>query len=192
MVSDSIPKNSFGWEYKRRSSLCTHAFHCTDSKDPDIHFLDRWMLKTKTHPACTIYEDGMWLPQWFGFKNSHVHKNLTQNGGAKRSSWGRQNKKNMCSSSTIALRKALLQTTMSQQFLLGYPWGSMNVSLKWKQIISDLLRWSVIHFISPFFIALVDPCCDDLGPVPWRSMTVKWWQSSQSSRHSTIGTASLA
>ena len=31
--SNSIPpKNSFGWEYKPRSSLCTHAFHRTDSK----------------------------------------------------------------------------------------------------------------------------------------------------------------
>ena len=26
---------------KPRSSLCTHAFHRTDSKDPDIHVLDR-------------------------------------------------------------------------------------------------------------------------------------------------------
>ena len=58
-----FPQNSFGWEYKLRSSLCTHAFHCTD-KDPDIHVLDEWMLATKTHPACTIHEDGMWLPQW--------------------------------------------------------------------------------------------------------------------------------
>ena len=28
----------------------------------------------------------------------------------------------------------------------------------------------------------------DLGPVSWRPTTVKWWQSSQSNRHSTIGT----
>ena len=34
------PKNSFGWEYKPRFSLCTHAFHRTDSKDPDVHVLD--------------------------------------------------------------------------------------------------------------------------------------------------------
>ena len=56
------PKNSFGWEYKPRSSLCTHAFHRMDSKDPDIHVLDGWMPATKTHPARTIHEDGMWLP----------------------------------------------------------------------------------------------------------------------------------
>ena len=54
--------NSFGWEYKPRSSLCTHAFHLTDSKDPDVHVLDGWMPATKTHPARTIHEDGMWLP----------------------------------------------------------------------------------------------------------------------------------
>ena len=56
------PKNSFGWEYKPRSSLCTHAFHCTDSKDPDVHVLDGWMPATKPHPARTIHKDGMWLP----------------------------------------------------------------------------------------------------------------------------------
>ena len=56
------PKNSFGWEYKPRSSLCIHAFHRTDSKDPDVHVLDGWMPATKTHPARTIHEDGMWLP----------------------------------------------------------------------------------------------------------------------------------
>ena len=55
------PKNYFGWEYKPRSSLCTHAFHRTDSKDPDVH-MDGWMPATKTHPARTIHEDGMWLP----------------------------------------------------------------------------------------------------------------------------------
>ena len=58
-----FPKNSFEWEYKLRSSLCTHAFYRSDSKDPDIHVLDGWMLATKTHPACTIHKDGMWLPQ---------------------------------------------------------------------------------------------------------------------------------
>ena len=57
-----FPQNSFGWEYKPRSSLCIHAFHRTDSKDPDIHVLDGWMPATKTHPARTIHEDGMWLP----------------------------------------------------------------------------------------------------------------------------------
>ena len=30
----------FPLEYKPRSSLCIHAFHRTDSKDPDVHVLD--------------------------------------------------------------------------------------------------------------------------------------------------------
>ena len=64
MVSDSISQNSFGWEYKPSSSLWTHAFHCTDSTNPDIHVLDGWMPATKTHPACTIHGDKMWLPLW--------------------------------------------------------------------------------------------------------------------------------
>ena len=32
-----------------------HAFRRTNSKDPDIHVLDRWMLTTNAHPACTIH-----------------------------------------------------------------------------------------------------------------------------------------
>ena len=59
-----FPKNSFGWEYKPRSSLCTHAFHRMDSKDPDSHVLDGWMLATKTHPACTIHERLPHLEFW--------------------------------------------------------------------------------------------------------------------------------
>ena len=32
-------------------SFCTHAFHRTDSKDPDLHDLDELMLATKTPPS---------------------------------------------------------------------------------------------------------------------------------------------
>ena len=98
MVSDSIPPNSFRSEYKPRSSQCTHTFHRTDSKDPDIHVLDGWMPATKTHPACTIHEDGMWLPQWLDEKktNGHICKNLTQNGEPQRYSWGTQKKTKRC------------------------------------------------------------------------------------------------
>ena len=42
-VLTPFPQNSFGWGYKPRSSLYSHAFHRTDSKDPDIHVLDGWM-----------------------------------------------------------------------------------------------------------------------------------------------------
>ena len=35
-----------------RSSLCTHAFHCTDSsKDPDIHILDRVNAGNESTPS---------------------------------------------------------------------------------------------------------------------------------------------
>ena len=68
MDSDCIPKNSFGWEHKLKSSLCTHAFHHMDSKDPDIHVLNGWTLATKTHSVCAIHEDGMWLPLWLDWK----------------------------------------------------------------------------------------------------------------------------
>ena len=65
-VLTPFPRNSFGWECKPRSSLCTHAFHHTDLKDPDIHALGGWILATKTHPACIIHEDRMWQPLWLG------------------------------------------------------------------------------------------------------------------------------
>ena len=68
MDLDSIPQNSFGWDYKPRSSLCTCAFYCTDWKDPDIHVLDGWMPATKTNPACTNHKDGMCLPLWLDQK----------------------------------------------------------------------------------------------------------------------------
>ena len=46
-VLTPFPQDSFGLEFKPRCSLCTHAFHHTDSKDPDICVLDGWMLATK-------------------------------------------------------------------------------------------------------------------------------------------------
>ena len=89
MGSDSIPQNSFGWECRPRFSLCTHAFRHMDSYDPDVHALDRWMLATKAHPACTIHEDGMWLPLWLDYKTVTYAKNLTPKkyGEPQRYSW---------------------------------------------------------------------------------------------------------
>ena len=40
MGSNSIPPKTLSDESINRSSLCIHAFHCTDSKDPDVHVLD--------------------------------------------------------------------------------------------------------------------------------------------------------
>ena len=70
-----------------RGLVYGQAFHHMDSKDPDIHVLDRWIPATKTHLACTIHEDGMWLPEWLDLKNCHMWKDLTQNGVPQRSSW---------------------------------------------------------------------------------------------------------
>ena len=64
-----FPQNSFPWEYKLKSSLCTHAVHGTDLKNPDIHVLDRRIPATKTHPACTINEDRMLTTSMAGLKN---------------------------------------------------------------------------------------------------------------------------
>ena len=39
MGSNSIPPKTLSDESINRG-LCTHAFHRTDSKDPDVHVLD--------------------------------------------------------------------------------------------------------------------------------------------------------
>ena len=63
-VQTPFPQNSFGWEYKPRSSLCTHAFHHMDSIKRSWRSCPRRVNagSKKTHTARTIHEDGMWLP----------------------------------------------------------------------------------------------------------------------------------
>ena len=73
MVSDST-SCSFEWECKPRSCVCVHTSLCTDSTDLDIHVLDRWMPATKTHSACTIHENGMWLTLLWDKIQSHTQK----------------------------------------------------------------------------------------------------------------------
>ena len=91
MGSDSIPQNSFGWTYKPGSSLCIHAFHCMDSKDPDVGVLDGWMPETKhTRHAPSLKTECDYPNGWT--KNGHIRKNLKQKGEPQRSSWGTQKK----------------------------------------------------------------------------------------------------
>ena len=92
-VLTPFPQNSFGWEYNSRSSLCTHAFHRTDSKDPDFHVLDGWMLATKNTPSMHHFWRRNVTTSMVGLKNGHIRKNLTQNGEPQRYSWGTQKKK---------------------------------------------------------------------------------------------------
>ena len=73
--SDPTSLVSFEVNYKQRSSQCMHAFPHMDSKDPDIHILDGWMLATKTNLACIIREDGIGLPLWLDKKRSLSKKN---------------------------------------------------------------------------------------------------------------------
>ena len=92
-VLTRFPLNSFGWEYKQRSSLCTHAFHRMDSKDPDVHILDAWMPVTKTpsmhHPRRRKVTTSM-----VGLKSGHIRKKShPQNGEPQRSSWERRRRR---------------------------------------------------------------------------------------------------
>ena len=56
-----FPQNSFRWEYKPRSSLCTHAFHRTDSKDPNIDVLECQQQKYTQHaPSMKMQCDSLY------------------------------------------------------------------------------------------------------------------------------------
>ena len=86
-------QNSCGWEYKPRSSLYSCAFHRMDSKEPDIHVLDGWMLGTKTPSMHQPQTECGYLNGWI--KNGRIHKNLTQHGESHRCCWGTQKKKKL-------------------------------------------------------------------------------------------------
>ena len=71
------------------------------------------------HPACTIHEDGIWLPPWLGvffclfgfFFNTVMRKNLAQNGEPKRYSWEHRKRRLQCPVSAqngVTLRKTRL------------------------------------------------------------------------------------
>ena len=72
-VLTPFPQNSFGWEYKPRSSLCTHVFYHMDWKDPDIHVLDWWMPAKKT-----THTPSMHHPQRRNVTTSMVGLNKTK------------------------------------------------------------------------------------------------------------------
>ena len=57
---------------KPRPSLCTHAFHCTDSTDPDTHVPDGWMLAVKqTQHAPSTKMECDYLHGWIKMQTSH-------------------------------------------------------------------------------------------------------------------------
>ena len=73
-----------------------------DSISPQLFrmSIDGWMLATRTHPACTIHEDGMRFPQWLGLikkqtknKRWHTQKSPQITGEPQRYSRGTQKKK---------------------------------------------------------------------------------------------------
>ena len=92
-VLTPLPQNSFKWEYRPWSSPCWHAFHHTDSKDPDIHVLDRWMPATKTtqHASSTKtkcdYLNG-WIKKMVTYTKISPKMVIPQ-----RYNWGTQKKK---------------------------------------------------------------------------------------------------
>ena len=83
-------KNSFGWVYKPRSSLCTHAFHRTDSNILTFtSYTDKCWPKRKqkqtknkkqkhTHIQHAPSIKKEWDYLYGGLKSGHIHKNFTK------------------------------------------------------------------------------------------------------------------
>ena len=87
-------QDSFRWENKTRSSLCTHAFPCTDSKDPEVPCPRQVNAGNKNTPS--MHHPQRWnvTSSMIGLKkHSHIGQNLTQDGEPQRYSWGLQKKK---------------------------------------------------------------------------------------------------
>ena len=86
--SNSTRYNSFAWEGILRSCLCMQAFHHTDSKERDIHVLDRWMPATKTSSMHHPWRQNM-ATSMIGLNQtkSHIHINPTKNDDTQRSCW---------------------------------------------------------------------------------------------------------
>ena len=113
-------QNSFGWEYKPRSSLCTHAFHNTESKDPDNHVLAWWNASNKNTPS--MHHPWRWnvTISMVGLKNGHIRKNLSQNDEPQRYSWGMQKMKKKKRWQAEALISKMTHGVLLSLFALVY------------------------------------------------------------------------
>ena len=99
MVSDSIPLIFFSDESINRDPVC-EFMHSIERTPKILTFMpatkkqNKNKNKTKqkkTHPACTIHEDGMWLPLRLDSNWSQTQtKILTNNGEPQRYSWERR------------------------------------------------------------------------------------------------------
>ena len=108
--------------------MCTHVFHCTDSKGPDIHVLDEWLPPTKTpsmhHPWRRNVTTSM-----VGLKTGHIPKNLTQSGKPHKYSWERGGRR-------LVLFSMLI-------FIQGSLWHEAATHLWWKVMSRKWLQGSL-------------------------------------------------
>ena len=121
-VLTPVPKNSFGWEHQPRSSLSIHAFNRTDSKDPGIHVLVRWMPATKT-PSMQYPQRRNVTTSMVGFKKSQMQKSH-QNGEPQRYSWGALMKKEKNDGRGIPLNTKSYRKILTKAALVYKPKGS--------------------------------------------------------------------
>ena len=157
-VLTPFPQNSFGWEYKLRSSLCTHAFHRTDSKDPDIHVLDGWMPATKTRSMRHPWRRNVITPM-VGLKTVTRKKNLTQNGEPQRYSLGtmkkKKKKKKKCSVQEALFSWHPAYVKMNKPASSRMPRGPKNK----KKLKKKSLRFSLTSDLMPYDVMLRCSCC---------------------------------
>ena len=99
---------------------------------------------------------------------------------------------------SLALREGLpiLETIQPSDILFWFvsQWSPVvNADFYWATCICIVMVLAVFsgNLLPRSIIKCLLPSCRaglDLGPVSWRPTTIKWWQFSQSNRHSTIGT----
>ena len=86
-VLTPFPRNSFGWEYKPRSSLRTYAFHHTLKRS---WHSSPWRVNAGNKNTPSMHHPRRWnvTTSMIGLKNCQICKNLTlKNGEPQRSSW---------------------------------------------------------------------------------------------------------
>ena len=113
------------------------------------------MPATKRHPACTIHEDGMWLPQWLDDKRSHTQTSH-QNGEPQIYSWECRRRSSQHCGSDVRPRRPVHSTCPDTDNL------SVSVSL---------CRYLSVAISLSLLVCLCLPVCTSLCLSPTLSLS---------------------
>ena len=112
-----------------------HTFLGMGSKNGGIHVLHRWMPVAKTHSACTIHKDRMWVPLWLD-ENGRVFRNLIKNGDLQRSSWECRRSLFPCNNKQAQCSR---RETTSMVLCSVFAVWSYTCELKERRVFDDLI-----------------------------------------------------